>query len=144
LSAEEFTQEDRRKCEIRLHRLLAWVGAKYPEILELPHGIDHLQNFIFTLLTKNRLSDRDLNDIEALQHSLQEIKLRKEKELETLEMINSEGRKLCGEIAGLIRAIDTLKELPKMKEKGGLHHDFKENRIKDEKRWIKYIKDVKK
>jgi hypothetical protein len=53
-------------------------------------------------------------------------------------------RKLCGEIAGLIRAIDTLKELPKMKEKGGLHHDFKENRIKDEKRWIKYINDVKK
>jgi hypothetical protein len=144
LSDEEFTQEDRRKCEIKLHRLFAWVGVQYPEILELTNGRDHLQNFIFPLLMKNRLSDRDLNDIEALQHSLQEIKLRKEKELETQEMISSEGRKLCGEIAGLIRAIDTLKELPKMKEKGGLHHDFKENRIKDEKRWIKYINDVKK
>jgi hypothetical protein len=53
-------------------------------------------------------------------------------------------RKLCGEIAGLIRAIDTLKELPKTKEKGDIHHNFKENRIKDEKRWIKYINDVKK
>ncbi len=144
MSADEYTQEDRRKCEIRLHRLLAWVGAKYPENLELPHGRVNLRNLIFNLLTKNRLTGRDLNDIEALQHSLQEIKLRKEKELETLEMISSEGRKLCGEIAGLIRAIDTLKELPKMKEKGFLHHDFKENRIKDEKRWLKYLEDVKK
>ncbi len=127
-----------------MHKLLVWVGAQYPEIHELLHGRVDLRNFIFNLLTKNKLSDRDLNDIEALQHSLQEIKLRKEKELETRELISSEGRKLCGEIAGLIRAIDTLKELPKMKEKGGLHHDFKENRIQDEKRWIKYIKDVKK
>lgn len=127
-----------------MHRLLAWVGAKYPESLELPHGRVHLRNLIFTLLTKNRLSGRDLKGIEALQHSLQEIKLRKEKELETLELISSEGRKLCGEIAGLIRAIDTLKELPKMREKRGIHREFKENRIKGEKRWLKYLEEIKK
>ncbi|MDP2845367.1 MAG: DUF5788 family protein, partial [Candidatus Methanoperedens sp.] len=72
------------------------------------------------------------------------IRLKKENELETLELTISEGEKLCREIAGLIRAIDTLKDLPKMREKRGLHREFKENRIKDEKRWIKYLEDVKK
>ncbi len=144
MSTEEFSTEDRRKCLIRLHRLLAWVGAKYPESLELPYGRINLRNLIFKLLTKNKLSGRDSKDIETLQHSLQEIKPRKEKELETHELTSLEGRKLCGEIAGLIRALDTLKDLPKMREKASLHNESKENRIKDEKRWIKYIKDVKK
>jgi uncharacterized metal-binding protein len=29
-SADEYTQEDRRKCEIRLHKRLAWAGIQYP------------------------------------------------------------------------------------------------------------------
>lgn len=144
MSDEEFTQEDRRKCEIQLHGLLAWVGAQYPEILELPHGRVHLRNVMFNLLTKNRLSDRDLNDIKTLQHSLQEIKLKKENELATLELTISDGEQLCHEIAGLVRALDTLKDMPKMREKQGIHKEFKKNRIQDGKRWIKYLQEIKK
>lgn len=140
---EKFTQEDRRKCEIRLHKLLAWVGVQYPENLELPYGRVHLRNIIFNLLSKNRLSSKDLKDIEALQHSLQEMRLRKDKELETMELTISEGRELCHEIAGLIRAIDTLKDLTKMERKNGIHREFKENKIKDGKRWIKYLEEIK-
>jgi ArsR family metal-binding transcriptional regulator len=33
---------------------------------ERTHGRDHLQNLIFNLITKNRLSDMDLNDIEQV------------------------------------------------------------------------------
>ncbi len=144
MTDEEFTQEDRRKCEIQLHRLLAWVGKQYSESLELPYGRVHLRNLIFNLITKNRLSSKDLKDIEGLHHSLREIKLKKENELATLELTISEGEKLCDEIAGLIRALDTLKDMPKMREKVSFHDEFKENGIKDGKRWIKYLEEIQK
>ncbi len=143
-SVESFTPEDRRNCEIRLHRILAWVGIQCPETLDIPGGRVHLRNFICGLLSKNRLSSKDLEEATTFQRSLQEMRLKKEKELETLELTVSEGEKLCCEIAGLIRAIDTLKDLPKMRKKRGIHQEFKENRIKDGKRWIKYLEEIKK
>ncbi|NJD75691.1 MAG: hypothetical protein FIB08_01155 [Candidatus Methanoperedens sp.] len=144
MCAEEFTAEDRRKCGIWLHRVLVWVGAQYPDALHLSCGRVNLRNFIFDLLAKKRLSSKDLNDIESLKHNLQEMRLWKEKELETLELTTSEGEIICHKIAGLIRAIDTLRDLARMKGKKGIHREFEENRIKDGKRWIKYLEEVKK
>ncbi len=144
MSAEEFTPEDRRKCLIRLHRILAWVGAQYPETLYLPCGRVHLRDVIFDLLTKKTLSNKDLNDIEALKHSLQEMRLKKEKELETLELTISEGRKLCREVEALIRALISLKDVTKKRRKRVFYQELRENRIMDEKRWIKYLEEVKK
>lgn len=144
MSADEYTQEDRRKCEIRLHKHLAWVGTQYPENLDVQGKNIKIREFIFDLITKNRLSSKDLKEIKILLHILQEIKLRKEKELETMKLTISEGRQLCDEIAGLIRAVDTLKDLPKMREKGEFYRKSKENRIRREKRWIKYLENLKK
>lgn len=144
MSADEYTQEDRRKCEIRLHKHLAWVGTQYPENLDVQGKNIKIREFIFDLITKNRLSSKDLKEIKILLHILQEIKLRKEKELETMKLTISEGRQLCDEIAGLIRAVDALKDLPKMREKGEFYRKSKENRIRREKRWIKYLENLKK
>jgi hypothetical protein len=144
VSADEYTQEDRRKCEIRLHKHLAWVGTQYPENLDVQGKNIKIREFIFDLITKNRLSSKDLKEIKILLHILQEIKLRKEKELEIMKLTISEGRQLCDEIAGLIRAVDTLKDLPKMREKGEFYRKSKENRIRREKRWIKYLENLKK
>lgn len=144
MSADEYTQEDRRKCEIRLHKLLAWVGTQYPENLDVQGKNIKIREFIFDLITKNKLSSKDLKEIKILLHILQEIKLRKEKELETMKLTISEGRQLCDEIAGLIRAVDTLKDLLKMREKGEFYRKSKENRIRREKRWIKYLENLKK
>jgi len=143
MSADEYTQEDRRKCEIRLHKLLAWVGTQYPEDLDVQGKNIKIRKFIFDLVTKNSLSNKDLREIKIRLHILREIKLKKEKELETIKLKILEGKQLCDEIAGLIRAIDTLKDLAKMKEKNGIHRKFKENRIKDGKRWIKYLEKIK-
>ncbi len=144
MSADEYTQEDRRKCEIRLHKRLAWVGTQYPENLDVQGKNIKIREFIFDLITKNRLSSKDLKEIKILLHILQEIKLRKEKELETMKLTISEGRQLCDEIAGLIRAVDTLKDLLKMREKGEFYRKSKENRIRREKRWIQYLEKLKK
>lgn len=144
MSADEYTPEDRIKCEIRLHKLLAWVGAQYPENLDVQGKIIKIRDVIFELITKNRLSSKDLKEIKNLLHILQEIKLRKEKELETIKLTISEGRQLCDEMAGLIRAEDTLKDLLKMREKGGFYQKFKENSIRRDKRWIKYLENLKK
>ena len=144
MSADEYTQEDRRKCEIRLHKHLAWVGTQYPENLDVQGKSIKIREFIFDLITKKRLSSKDLKEIKIFLHILQEIKLRKEKELETMKLTISEGRQLCDEIAGLIRAVDTLKDLPKMREKGEFYRKSKENRIRREKRWIKYLENLKK
>jgi len=144
VSADEYTQEDKRKCEIRLHKHLAWVGTQYPENLDVQGKNIKIREFIFDLITKNRLSSKDLKEIKILLHILQEIKLRKEKELETMKLTISEGRQLCDEIAGLIRAVDALKDLPKMREKGEFYRKSKENRIRREKRWIKYLENLKK
>ncbi|MFH0904852.1 MAG: DUF5788 family protein [Methanobacteriota archaeon] len=144
MSADEYTQEDRRKCEIRLHKLLAWVGVQYPKNLDVQGKNIKIREFIFDLITKNRLSSKDLKEIKILLHTLQEIKLRKEKELETMKLTISEGRQLCDEMAGLIRAVDTLKDLLKMREKGEFYQKSKENRIRRDKRWIKYLEKLKK
>jgi hypothetical protein len=144
VSADEYTQEDRRKCEIILHKRLAWVGTQYPENLDVQGKNIKIREFIFDLITKNRLSSKDLKEIKILLHILQEIKLRKEKELETMKLTISEGRQLCDEIAGLIRAVDTLKDLLKMREKGEFYRKSKENRIRREKRWIQYLEKLKK
>ena len=144
MSADEYTQEDRRKCEIRLHKLLAWVGVQYPKNLDVQGKNIKIREFIFDLITKNRLSSKDLKEIKILLHTLQEIKLRKEKELETMKLTISEGRQLCDEMAGLIRAVDTLKDLLKMREKGEFYRKSKENRIRRDKRWIKYLEKLKK
>ena len=144
MSTDEFTQENRKKCETRLHRRLAWVGVQYPEDLDMPCGRIRLRNYIFDLCTKTRLSKRNLKDMETLRRSLMEMKRMKEKELETMKLTLSEGKELCHEIAGLIRAIDTLKDMPKKKGKAGLKQEIKDIRIKDEQRWIKYLKQIKK
>src|SRR3990172_7264172 len=102
MSTDEFTQENRKKCETRLHRRLAWVGVQYPEDLDMPCGRIRLRNYIFDLCTKTRLSKRNLKDIE------------------------------------------TLRDMPKKKGKAGLKQEIKDIRIKDEQRWIKYLKQIKK
>lgn len=144
MTDDEYTREDRRKCEIRLHKLLAWVGTQYPENLDVQGKNIKIRKLIFDLVTKNRLCNKDLGEIKIYLHILQEIKLKKEKELETMKLTILEGKQLCDEMAGLIRAIDTLKDLGKMKEKNGIHRKFKENRIKDGKRWIKYLEKIQK
>ncbi|GFO97461.1 hypothetical protein ig2599ANME_1664, partial [groundwater metagenome] len=60
MSADEYTQEDRRKCEIRLHKRLAWVGAQDPENLDVQGKNIKIREFIFDLITKNKLSSKDL------------------------------------------------------------------------------------
>lgn len=139
--------EERRQLLSALHCRLFWVGQHIPDYVEFEGHIYPLHNYVWELIQKDELSPAEKLRIDKCIEILSAKEKKDEKELEQKSLTSEEARKLYHETAGLLRAITDLKEI----ESGALKENtrrfqeqFINQRIKDAKLWIEFLKKVTK
>lgn len=141
------SDEERRQLLSALHCRLFWVGQHIPDYVEFEGETYPLHNYVWELIKKDELSPAEKLRIDKCIEILSAKEKKDEKELEEKTLTSEEARKLYHETAGLLRAITDLKEI----ESGALKENtrrFKEQfinqRIKDAKLWLEFLKNVSK
>lgn len=144
MNDELLTDADRRRCETKLHRLLSWVGTEIPAEIHLGCGDIPLRDTIYKFLVKDALTAVDEGQIHRLLQNLEESELIDEERLKHASLTKKEGEGLCLELAGLLRAIMDLKDVKVLRQKRLLKKRGKHHKVEDIKRWISYLKELKK
>lgn len=138
----EFTEEDRIRCDEKLHRMLAWVGVQVPEAVDAC-GKMNLREFIFNLLEKEEVSEDDAEAARKILRCLEGRRLFNERQLQAAPVSKLEGERLCLETASLMRAIMGLKDItagkraPDIEKRSALHG------VDDARRWVQYLRRLK-
>ncbi|MPM53717.1 hypothetical protein SDC9_100486 [bioreactor metagenome] len=111
-------------------------GNKYP-----------LHNYVWELIQKENLTPGEKSRIDKCIDIISAKEKEDEKELEEKPLTEEEAKSLYHETAGLLRAITDLKEI----ESGTLKEDtrrfqdkFNEQRVKDARLWLEFIKNTSK
>ncbi len=147
-SSEEYITEDERKQLLSaLHCRLFWVGQHIPDYVEFEGETYPLHNYVWELIQKDKLTEGEKSRIDKCIEIISAKEKEDEKELEEKSLTPEEAKNLYHETAGLLRAITDLKEI----ESGALQENtkrfqekFANQRIKDAKMWLEFIKNVSK
>jgi hypothetical protein len=145
-SSEEYITEDERKQLLSaLHCRLFWVGQYIPDRVELEGETYPLHNYVWELIQKDKLTEVEKSRIDKLIEIISAKEQEDEKQLEEKSLTPEEAKNLYHETAGLLRAITDLKEI----ESGAFQEDskhfqeiFANQRIKDARMWLEFIKNV--
>ncbi len=139
---ELLTEEERSRCKAHLHSLLSWVGVQMPDELELSSGTMNVRDFIFSLLTKDKLTSEDIKISDNLLNELEKLRQLHEFELESRELSKSDAEQLCTETTELIRAITALKGIDAGKHADRVSERMRDKKIYDKKRWLNYLRQI--
>ena len=147
-SVEEYlTDEERKQLLSALHCRLFWVGQHIPDYVELEGKNYPLHNYVWDLIQKDTLTEVEKSIIDKCIDIISAKEKEDEKELEEKTLTREEAKTLYRETAGLLRAVMDLKEI----ESGALkessrrfQEQFANQRIKDAKLWLEFIKEVSK
>lgn len=144
-SGNYITDEERRQLFLALHSRLFWVGQHIPDYVEFEGETYPLHNYVWELIQKEELSADEKSRIDKYIEILSAKEMTDEKELEEQSLTPEGARKLYHETAGLLRAITDLKEIESGTFKQNTRHfqeQFANQRVKDAKLWIEFIKKV--
>ncbi len=144
-SENHITDEERRQLLSALHSRLFWVGQYIPDYVEFEGETYPLHNYIWKLIQKEELSADEKSRIDKCIEILSAKETNDEKELEEKPLTPEEARTLYHETAGLLRAITDLKEIESGTFKQNTKHfqeQFANQRVKDAKLWLEFIKKV--
>jgi hypothetical protein len=146
-SGNYITDEERRHMLLALHSRLFWVGQHIPDYVEFEGETYPLHNYVWELIQKDELSPAEISKIDKCIEIISEKEKMDEKELEERYLTSEEARKLYHETAGLLRAITDLKEIESGTFKQNTKHfqeQFANQRVKDARLWLEFIKKVSK
>jgi hypothetical protein len=146
-SDKYITAEERKQLLSTLHSRLFWVGQNIPDYVEFEGKTYPLRNYVWKLTQKNELSSAEKSRIDKCIEIISAKERKNEKKLEEKSLTSEEARKLYRETAGLLRAITDLKEIESGAFKENVKHfqeKFANQRIKDAKRWLEFIKNASK
>jgi hypothetical protein len=146
-SVEYITNKERKELLSALHSRLFWVGQHIPDYVEFEGETYPLHNYVWELIQKDELSATEKSRIDKCIETISAKEKMDEKELEERSLTSEEARKLYHETAGLLRAITDLKEIESGTFKENMKHfqeQFSNQRIKDAKLWLEFIKSVSK
>jgi hypothetical protein len=140
----KLTDEERRRLEEKLSRLLEWVGAWVPDEMVLDGKKVPLHNVVWSIIKKDRLGDDDLKLLLSLEKKLS-AKFRVDMDkIRYEDSMEDEAVKDYCEAIGLLRAIVTLKDIEKREEKDKDRDELIErmrNNTKDQARyWLDFLK----
>lgn len=146
-SQEYITDEERKQLLSALHCRLFWVGQHIPDYVEFEGNKYPLHNYVWELIQKENLTPGEKSRIDKCIDIISAKEKEDEKELEEKPLTEEEAKSLYHETAGLLRAITDLKEI----ESGTLKEDtrrfqdkFNEQRVKDARLWLEFIKNTSK
>ena len=147
-SSEEYlTDEERKQLLSALHCRLFWVGQHIPDYVEFEGKNCPLHNYVWDLIQKDTLTEIEKSRIDKCIDIISAKEKEEEKELEGKTLTHEEARALYRETAGILRAVMDLKEIESgaLKESSRCFQEqFGEQRIKDAKLWLEFIKKVSK
>ncbi|KKG07488.1 MULTISPECIES: DUF5788 family protein [unclassified Methanosarcina] len=146
-SQKYITDEERRQLLSALHSRLFWVGQHIPDYVEFEGETYPLHNYVWELIQKENLTASEKAGIDKCIDIISAKEQKDEKELEEKPLTQEQAKSLYHETAGLLRAIMDLKEI----ESGALkesskrfQEQFVNQRVKDARLWLEFIKNVSK
>lgn len=147
LSQKYITDAERKQLLSALHCRLFWVGQHIPDYVEFEGKRYPLHNYVWELIQKENLTPGEKSRIDKCIDIISAKEKEDEKELEEKPLTEEEAKSLYHETAGLLRAITDLKEI----ESGDLKENtkrfqekFNEQRVRNAKIWLEFIKSVSK
>ncbi|AKB45877.1 hypothetical protein MSKOL_0100 [Methanosarcina sp. Kolksee] len=146
-SENYITDEERKQLLSALHSRLFWVGQRIPDYVELEGETYPLHNYIWELVQKEELSESEKSRIDKCIEILSAKEMKDEKELEENSLTSEESRNLYHETAGLLRAITNLQEIESgifKQNTKRFQEQFANQRVRDAKLWLEFIKTVSK
>ena len=136
------TPEERRDLELRLHRLLVWVGVMTPLEFELKGQKLPLHDIVWDLLSKDCLTEDEKEDVRRLIWQLMKHEKTNEEILHNSDLTLEEAKEIYKEAAGLLRAIMSLKSLVGRKDRCTLRHVTNRRRVEEAQNWLAFIKEL--
>jgi hypothetical protein len=135
------TPDERAKMIARIHSLVYWVGMLIPEQEILGDSEIDLREVVYTLTTKEKLTEADVKRVDELIELLKQKEKTLEVSLSRDQMTVDRAKELLQEICGLLRAIDELRSVDTM-EKAEFRKQEVMSRIEDAKRWKKFVESI--
>ncbi len=137
------TPEERRRLELRLHRLLVWVGVATPFEFELEGKVVPLHEIVWDLLSKDCLTEEEKENVRKLMWKLMAHEKVDEDILHgNSRLTESDAKKIFHEAAGLLRAIMSLKSLLGEKEFCNVRSTASRRRMEDARYWLDFLKQI--
>lgn len=147
-SSEEYITEDERKQLLSaLHCRLFWVGQHIPDHMEFEGKTYPLHNYVWELIQKDKLTESEKSRVDKCIEIISAKEKEDEKGLEEKFLTQEEAKNLYHETAGLLRAITDLKEIESGAFQENTKHfqeKFANQRIRDAKLWLEFIKNPSK
>jgi hypothetical protein len=100
-----------------------------------------LREVVYTLTTKEKLTEADVKRVDELIELLKQKEKTLEVSLSRDQMTVDRAKELLQEICGLLRAIDELRSVDTM-EKAEFRKQEVMSRIEDAKRWKKFVESI--
>jgi hypothetical protein len=136
------TPDERKRLELRLHRLLVWVGVMTPFEFELGGKKVPLHEIVWDLLSKDCLTEEEKESVRKLMWKLMAHEKADEETLHKNALTREEAKNIFSEAAGLLRAIMSLKSLVGEKEYCNLRSTASRRRVEDAQYWLGFLKQI--
>jgi hypothetical protein len=136
------TPEERRKLELRLHRMLVWVGVMTPFEFEIGGRTVPLHEIVWDLLSKECLTEEEKENVRKLMWKLMAHEKADEEMLHRNALTRDEAKRIFSEAAGLLRAIMSLKTMVGEKEYCNLRSTASRRRVEDARYWLGFLKQI--
>jgi hypothetical protein len=138
------TDEERQHLISGLHRLLVWVGEPLPDMLYIDDKILKIHETIWQCIHNEDITEEEKHSLGEIARLLEKKEKDYEEALQTANLTHEDADKLYHEIASIIRAITDIKECEAGKVNLKEHDKDGSQRIDDAKRWISFLKTVRK
>ena len=136
------TPEERRKLELKLHRMLVWVGVLTPFVFELGGRKVPLHEIVWDLLAKDCLGEDEKEYVRKLIYKLQAHERVDEEVLHNNELTLREAKQIFKEASGLLRAILSLKSLVGQKGVCEIKRKSSQRRLDEAKYWLNFLRQI--
>jgi hypothetical protein len=136
------TIEERNKLELKLHRMLVWVGVLMPFEFELGGKKVPLHDIVWDLLAKDCLTEDEKEYVRKLIYKLQKHEKVDEEVLHNNELTVGEADQIFREASGLMRAILSLKSLVGRKDVCSVKTRTNKRRLEEAKYWLNFLKQI--
>jgi len=132
---------EREKLLGRIHSALYWVGEFVPDRYEIDGKMVMLRDTIYNFISNPEPTFEEREAALSLAERLQQDVRDREADLRSRNMSVADAQELMDEVAGLMRAVDDLRTMDD--EKADYSKQLLLDRINDEKRWLKFVKEIK-
>lgn len=136
------TPEERKALELKLHRLLVWVGVLTPFEFELGGKMVPLHEIVWDLLAKDCLTEDEKEYVRKLIDRLQAHEKVDEEVLHNNRLTADDAEEVFAEAAGLMRAILSLKSLVGQKDVCAIKGSSNRRRLEDARYWLDFLKQI--